>query len=89
MLASHDQEGKPIQSHKLTIPSSRYPVGHRTMSEIAMDRDSIKWEEKERNNNGSNRARLASKNQLYSLRLKRIANITRIMMGEDGVLNAQ
>lgn len=87
MLVSHDQEPKPVQSQKLTIPSSRYSVGHRTANEIAMDRDNVKWEGNERNNNGNNLARLASENQLYSLKLSRIKSITRFMTGEGGVLN--
>lgn len=41
-----------------------------------MDRDNVKWEE-ERDNNGNNRARQASENQLYSLKLSRITNINK------------
>lgn len=52
-----------------------------------MDRDNVKWEGNERNNNGNNLARLASENQLYSLKLSRIKSITRFMTGEGGVLN--
>lgn len=42
-----------------------------------MDRANVKWEEKERNNNGNNRARQASENQWYSLKLSRIVNINK------------
>lgn len=77
MLVSHDQEPKPVQSQKLTIPSSRYPVGHRTASEIAMDRDNVNRKKRSETAIRNNCAGQASENQFYFLKLSRIASINK------------